>query len=83
MIRGLRQRGLRLRLSGAIISNVSGDLQAQRIRSLYRRLVLLGRAKLPLEAGRRLVGPDCAYHLYFRHASPPGPSRRRRRQARG
>jgi hypothetical protein len=38
-----------------------------RILSHYRRLVLLGKARLPLDEGRRLVGPDCAYHLYFRH----------------
>jgi hypothetical protein len=31
-------------------------------------LVLLGKVLLPLEIARRLVGPDCAYHLYFRHA---------------
>jgi hypothetical protein len=43
-------------------------------------MVLLGRARLPLDAARRLVGPDCAYHLYFRHAaSRPEPARGRRR----
>jgi len=35
-----------------------------RLRYLYRRLVLWGRGRIPLEAARRLVGPDCAYHLY-------------------
>jgi len=34
----------------------------------YRRLILLGKVAVPLEEARRLVGPDCAYHLYFRHA---------------
>ena len=48
-------------------SGVAGELEAQRIRSHYRRLVLLGKARLPLEVARQLVGPDCAYHLYFRH----------------
>jgi hypothetical protein len=38
----------------------------------YRRLILLGKASLPLEEARRIVGPDCAYHLYFRHASDTG-----------
>ncbi|HKZ33076.1 MAG TPA: hypothetical protein VJ648_12055 [Vicinamibacteria bacterium] len=61
---------------------MSGDLEAQRIKSQYRRLVLLGKARLPLGAARTLVGPDCAYHLYFRHAAePPDPPRRRRRRA--
>jgi hypothetical protein len=31
---------------------------------LYRRLVMTGKAKLGFDAARRLVGPDCAYHLY-------------------
>jgi hypothetical protein len=46
-------------------------LEAARILSRYKRLVLLGRARLPLDAARRLVGPDCAYHLYFRSLRPP------------
>lgn len=50
------------------------DLEARRILAEYRRLVLLGRARLPLAEGRRIVGPDCAFHLYFRSA--PGPRRR-------
>ncbi len=44
------------------------ELEAQRILGRYKRLVLLGKALLPLAAGRSLVGPDCAYHLYFRNA---------------
>jgi hypothetical protein len=35
-----------------------------RLRYLYRRLVIDGKARLSFEAARRLVGPDCAYHLY-------------------
>ena len=49
---------------------MSERLEALRILARYRQMVLLGRARLPLEAARRLVGPDCAYHLYFRHARP-------------
>jgi hypothetical protein len=48
------------------------ELEAQRILAAYKRLVLLGQARLPLAAGRSLVGPDCAYHLYFRSAPAPG-----------
>jgi len=50
-----------------------------RILARYRRLVLLGKARLPLEAARKLVGPDCAYHLYFRHAAVRRRPRARRR----
>lgn len=35
-----------------------------RIRYLYRNLILRGKIRLSLEASRKLVGPDCAYHLY-------------------
>ena len=60
---------------------MSASLEAQRIRNRYRRLVLLGKARLPLEMARRLVGPDCAFHLYFRHAAgPQRPARARRRR---
>jgi hypothetical protein len=30
-------------------------------------MILMGRVRVPLEEARRLVGPDCAYHLYYRH----------------
>ena len=35
-----------------------------RIHYLYRQLILRGEAKVSFESARRLVGPDCAYHLY-------------------
>lgn len=35
-----------------------------RIRFLYRDLVLRGKISLPLEVSIKLIGPDCAYHLY-------------------
>ena len=35
-----------------------------RLRYLYRRLILRGKVRVTLDAGRSLVGPDCAYHLY-------------------
>jgi len=62
---------------------VSPGLEAQRIRNRYRRLVLLGAVKLPLDAARRLVGPDCAYHLYFRHLAATRGGARQRRRRRG
>ncbi len=34
------------------------------MRYLYRGLILRGKVKLSLEAARKLVGPDCVYHLY-------------------
>jgi hypothetical protein len=67
----------------------SRQVSAARTLARYKRLILLGRASLPLEEARRIVGPDCAYHLYFRHAGEDdtaGPTarttRRRRRKLR-
>jgi hypothetical protein len=58
------------------------DLEALRILGRYKRLVLLGKVRVPLAEGRRLVGPDTAFHLYFRHAEPVAARRTRRRRAR-
>lgn len=49
----------------------SEEAQARRTLSLYKRLVLLGKVRLPLADARRLVGPDCAYHLYFTRKGQP------------
>ena len=54
--------------------------EATRILSLYRRLILLGNVRLPFAEARKLVGPDCAYHLYFRHAPDARPRRKARRR---
>ena len=35
-----------------------------RKRYLYRRLIVTGKLKLHRHAAARLIGPDCAYHLY-------------------
>ena len=48
---------------------------AARILYRYRRLILLGRIEVTHDAARRLVGPDCAYHLYGRGNVKPRRSR--------
>jgi hypothetical protein len=35
-----------------------------RLRYLYRRLILDGKIALSFESAKRMIGPDCAYHLY-------------------
>jgi len=35
-----------------------------RLRYLYRNLILQGKARISLESARKIVGPDCAFHLY-------------------
>lgn len=52
-----------------------------RLRYLYRGLVLRGKVRLPMDAARNLVGPDCAFHLYASAEDPdrgastgPGPA---------
>jgi hypothetical protein len=38
-----------------------------RIRYLYRRKILNGELNVSHSTAKRLVGPDCAYHLYGTH----------------
>jgi hypothetical protein len=54
-----------------------------RILSQYKRLVLLGKAALPLAEARRLIGPDCAFHLYGRNDRRAVSRRTRRRSDSG
>ncbi|MBU1076882.1 MAG: hypothetical protein KKH98_06280 [Spirochaetes bacterium] len=30
----------------------------------YRKLIMEGKIKLPVASAARLIGPDCAFHLY-------------------
>jgi hypothetical protein len=53
---------------------------AARILARYKRAILLGGARLPIDVARRLVGPDCAYHLYHRTLEPDRRDRRKVRR---
>lgn len=53
-----------------------------RIRYLYRSLILRGKIRVTMESAKKLVGPDCAFHLYSTvknqngetpAGEPPGP----------
>ena len=33
----------------------------------YRTMILRGQIALPREAAVKMIGPDCAYHLYTQH----------------
>jgi len=57
------------------------EIEGLRILREYRRLVLMGRARIPLAEARRLVGPDCAFHLYFRDV-PAGRASVKRQRSR-
>ena len=35
-----------------------------RLRYRYRDLIIRGKIRISFEGARKLVGPDCAYHLY-------------------
>jgi hypothetical protein len=56
------------------------EIEARRILARYKRLILLGAARLPLDEARRIVGPDCAYHLYARPVTSTRRPQARRRQ---
>ena len=49
-----------------------------RLRYLYRTLIIRGRIRVSLESAKRLVGPDCAYHLYPAMEMDPVASSRKR-----
>jgi hypothetical protein len=38
--------------------------EAMRLKYLYRRYIIKGKANIDYKAAAKLVGPDCAYHLY-------------------
>ena len=42
----------------------SNKAEALRIKYEYRKLVMDGKVHIPMHLALRLIGPDCAYHLY-------------------
>jgi len=49
--------------------NEAAELARRRYR--LRSQVLKGKANLPPSGAARLIGPDCAYHLYRRMSGRP------------
>ena len=48
-------------------NNDESEADAVRRKYLYRRLVINGGVKIPTRLAMKMVGPDCAYHLYRQH----------------
>lgn len=46
---------------------VDSEGDAARRKYMYRRLVMNQGVKLPARLAMKLVGPDCAFHLYSQH----------------
>ena len=47
------------------IKLMESDLyELTRLRYKYRELILKKKTKLPIQKASRLIGPDCAFHLY-------------------
>jgi hypothetical protein len=53
------------------MSRISEEI---RLRYLYRDLILKGKADVSFESARKLIGPDCAFHLYLRIDAGSGKS---------
>ncbi len=51
-------------LQGFLEEKVNSESEIIRLQYKYRRLILSGRADLPLRDAIKLVGPDTAYRLY-------------------
>jgi hypothetical protein len=58
-------------------SDDHSNAQAARGKYLYRRLVMRGGVKIPTKLAIKLVGPDCAYHLYGQHIPEKKKSKQR------
>ncbi len=43
----------------------NNEAEIARLKYKYRRLILEGKTSLSPGEAVKLVGPDCAYHLYF------------------
>jgi hypothetical protein len=43
---------------------INEEAERIRLKYKYRKLILTGKLLLPYEDAARLMGPDCAYHLY-------------------
>lgn len=52
---------------------LTNDAEVMRIKYKYRRLLMNGTIKLAHRNAARLIGPDCAYHLYATHKSDNEP----------
>ena len=46
------------------------DAEKIRLRYLYRQKILNGELVVSHRTARRMIGPDCAYHLYGKHTEP-------------
>lgn len=56
---------------------ISEKAELIRKRYKYRRLIMSGKMVLPHDDAVRLLGPDCAYHLYSVEGSEDGLKSRR------
>lgn len=54
------------------LTNPVAELARRRYQ--LRAAVVRGQVDLPVEAAARLIGPDCAYHLYGRLKGRPDPA---------
>jgi hypothetical protein len=43
---------------------MNGNAEEIRLKYFYRQLILRGKVIISWESARKLVGPDCAFHLY-------------------
>jgi hypothetical protein len=43
---------------------MTNNAEEIRLRYLYRKLILEGKVMLSFESAKKIIGPDCAFHLY-------------------
>jgi hypothetical protein len=45
-------------------SMTTSKAENMRLKFLYKKLIQSGKISLPHHCARKLIGPDCAFHLY-------------------
>lgn len=52
------------------MTNYESNPEAIRLKYLYRKLLIRGKITLPIADAIKIIGPDCAYHLYSVKKNP-------------
>jgi len=52
------------------------DPEAVRKKYFYRRMIMNESVKMPARLAMKLMGPDCAFHLYRGHQPEPAQNKR-------
>jgi len=58
--------------SGSTEEPLDSLAEGTRKKYFYRKMIITGKAKIPARLAMKMVGPDCAFHLYRNHTGDAG-----------